>query len=776
MISKELEETFNKAVEEARERRHDMVTLEHLLLAMLSNRFAVEIIEACGGDLEKMEADLKDHLDGVAAVPEDRPFELEQTMAVTRVLRRAAIHVQSSGKKEIDAGDILAAMFREPESQAVFVLGEQEISRLDVLEYISHGVGKTSELAGSPEIEREAEDDEDGEGGRRGKKNDPLEAFTTDLVSRAREGKIDPMIGRDKELQRTIHVLCRRRKNNPVFVGEPGVGKTAIAEGLALAIAEERVPEILLDAEVYALDMGSLIAGTKFRGEFEQRLKAVVKAITEKENAVLFIDEIHTIVGAGAVSGGTLDASNILKPALANGDLRCIGSTTYKEYKGSFERDRALARRFQKIEVSEPSVEDTVKILNGLKSRYEEHHDVRYTEGAIREAADLSSKYINERFLPDKAIDVIDEAGAAARLRIVEDSEEAREVGVEDIEQIVASMAKIPPKTVSKNDKERLATLDRDLKLVIYGQDDAIDAMVAAIKLQRSGLGSPEKPTGCFLFSGPTGVGKTEVARQLAQLLGVELLRFDMSEYMEQHTVSRLIGAPPGYVGFDQGGLLTDAVVKNPHAVVLLDEIEKAHSTIDNILLQVMDHATLTDNNGRKADFRNTILIMTTNAGAQEMTSTGVGFTPSEPKGTDAKKAIEKAFSPEFRNRLDAWVVFDHLSKEVIEQIVDKMTVELEEQLKEKNVTIELNEEARQWLAKHGYDRDNGARPMRRVIDQNIRRQLADEILFGSLEHGGAAHVVVKDDKLALQCEGREPEPPEEPEDKAEPTPEPVSR
>ncbi len=761
MISKELEETFNKAVDEARGRRHDMVTLEHLLLAMLSNRFALEILEACGADISKIEEDLKEHLDSVAAVPEDRPFELEQTMAVTRVLRRAAIHVQSSGKKEIDAGDILAAMFREPESQAVYVLGNQDVSRLDVLEYISHGVSKSSEIAGSPEIERVDEDDEDGEG-RRGKKSDPLEAFTTDLVSRAREGKIDPMIGRERELERTIHVLCRRRKNNPVFVGEPGVGKTAIAEGLALAIAEERVPEILLDAEVFALDMGSLIAGTKFRGEFEQRLKAVVKAITEKENAILFIDEIHTIVGAGAVSGGTLDASNILKPALANGDLRCIGSTTYKEYKGSFERDRALARRFQKIEVPEPSLEDTVKILHGLKSRYEEHHDVQYTEAAVQEAAELSSKYINERFLPDKAIDVIDEAGAAARLRIVEGSEDARIVDVEDIEQIVASMAKIPPKTVSKNDKERLSTLERDLKLVIYGQDDAIKAMVSAIKLQRSGLGSPDKPTGSFLFSGPTGVGKTEVARQLANLMGVELLRFDMSEYMEQHTVSRLIGAPPGYVGFDQGGLLTDAVIKNPHAIVLLDEIEKAHATIDNILLQVMDHATLTDNNGRKADFRNVILIMTTNAGAQEMSSKGVGFNPTEAKGTDAKKAIERSFSPEFRNRLDAWVVFGHLSKEVIEQIVDKMTAELEEQLKGKDVTIELSQEARQWLAKNGYDRDNGARPMRRVIDQQIRRKLADEILFGALENGGSANVVVKDGELALECEGREPKPEDE--------------
>ncbi|MEO1482010.1 MAG: ATP-dependent Clp protease ATP-binding subunit ClpA [Myxococcota bacterium] len=771
MISKELEETFNKAVEEARARRHDMVTLEHLLLAMLSNRYALEILEACGAEIAKLEDDLKEHLNTVAAVPEDRPFELEQTMAVTRVLRRAAIHVQSSGKKEIDAGDILAAMFREPESQAVYILGEQDISRLDVLEYISHGVSKTSELAGNPEIEREDESEEDGEGGRRGKKGDPLEAFTTDLVARAREGRIDPMIGRDRELERTIHVLCRRRKNNPVFVGEPGVGKTAIAEGLAVAIAEERVPEILMDAEVYALDMGALIAGTKFRGEFEQRLKAVVKAITEKENAVLFIDEIHTIVGAGAVSGGTLDASNILKPALANGDLRCIGSTTYKEYKGSFERDRALARRFQKIEVPEPSIEDSVKILHGLKSRYEEHHDVKYTDAALREAVDLSSKYINERFLPDKAIDVIDEAGAAARLRIVEDSEEARIVDTPDIEQIVASMAKIPPKTVSKNDKERLKTLDRDLKLVIYGQDSAIDAMVSAIKLSRSGLGNPDKPTGSFLFSGPTGVGKTEVARQLANLLGVELLRFDMSEYMEQHTVSRLIGAPPGYVGFDQGGLLTDAVIRNPHAVILLDEIEKAHSTIDNILLQVMDHATLTDNNGRKADFRNAIVIMTTNAGAHEMSTTGVGFTPSAPKGTDAKKAIEKTFSPEFRNRLDAWVVFGHLQQDVIDQIVDKMTAELEEQLKEKNVTIELTKEARDWLAEHGYDRANGARPMRRVIDQNIRRKLADEILFGDLEHGGSALVVVKDDELALECEGREPEPEDEP----KPTPETVN-
>lgn len=737
MITRELEMTFNTAVREAERRRHDLVCLEHILYAMLQDKRAQEVLRGCGADLEGLKKQLENYLDSMQTVPEGAKLELEQTVAVTRVLRRAHIHVQSAGKKELDAGDVLAAMYREQDSHAIFLLQEQGISRLDVLDYISHGVSKVGSDAATVGDSEEAE----GEGGESKKgKGDPLVAFTVDLVAKATEGKIDPLIGRSEELQRTIHVLCRRRKNNPVYVGEPGVGKTAIAEGLALAIHDKKVPELLHDAEVFALDMGSLIAGTKFRGEFEQRLKAVIGAIKDRPNAILFIDEIHTIVGAGAVSGGTLDASNILKPALASGELRCIGSTTYKEYQGVFERDRALARRFQKIEVKEPTVPETIQILRGLQKSYESHHSVVYTKKAVRVAAELAAKYINDRHLPDKAIDVLDEAGAAARL--LPEGKRHKAIRARDIEAIVSKMARIPARTVSANDRDRLGSLANELKLVIYGQDKAIDSVVAAIKLSRAGLGSPQRPVGSFLFAGPTGVGKTELARQLAKTMGVELLRFDMSEYMEKHTVSRLIGAPPGYVGYDQGGLLTDAVVKNPYAVLVLDEIEKAHPDLFNILLQVMDHATLTDNNGRKADFRNVVVIFTTNAGAHEMEMGSIGF-GSTPQSGDGKASIERTFSPEFRNRLDAWITFDHLSSGTIEHVVDKLVDELEAQLLDKRVTLELSPAARRWLAERGYDRKNGARPMGRLIDREIRRKLADEILFGKLRDGGAVTVGV---------------------------------
>ncbi len=756
-IARDLQIAFNVAVQEALHRRHDLVGLEHVLLGMLEDPYAAEVLQACGADLEELRGLLEAYLSSLESVPEGAKFDVEQTVAVTRVLQRAAEHVMSAGKSEIDAGDVLAAMYREPESSAVDLLKRQGINRLELLKAISHGVPRTDRddepSAGEePEEEEEVGEGEPEEGQK--PKRDPLESFTVDLQRRAEAGGIDPLIGRAEELQRTIQILCRRRKNNPVFVGEAGVGKTAVAEGLALAIQEGRVPDVLRDAEIFALDMGALIAGTKYRGEFEQRLKAVVEALLKRPHAILFIDELHTVVGAGAVSGGTLDASNLLKPVLGQGKLRCIGATTHKEFQNAVERDRALARRFQKIEIREPSVEETVRILRGLRSRYEAHHGVRYTEGSLRAATELSARYLTDRHLPDKAIDVLDEAGAA--VRIAPAAGRRKTVRTRDVEILVARMARIPPRTVSTSDRERLANLEADLKGVIFGQDRAVESLVSAIKLSRAGLGSHERPVGSFLFSGPTGVGKTELARQLALALGVELLRFDMSEYMEKHAVSRLIGAPPGYVGFDQGGQLTDAILKNPHAVLVLDEIEKAHPDIYQILLQVMDHATLTDNNGRKADFRNVVLILTTNAGAQELSQEKIGFGGVVSQREGEKAAVERAFSPEFRNRLDAWIGFDHLSPAVIARVVDKVVGELAAQLKARRIELSLTEGARTWLGEHGYDRKNGARPLARLVDRVIRRRLADDILFGPLRDGGRVRVDVGDEGLVLHAEPRE--------------------
>jgi ATP-dependent Clp protease ATP-binding subunit ClpA len=734
MITKELEAVLRQAISEAKRRRHEYVCVEHLLYALLQDRIGGRTIVNCGGDLEKLKKELEEFFHNqVETLPKGREREPQQTIGFHRVLQRAVVHAQSAEKTEVNGGDLLAAIFREKDAYAVYLLEQQGVSRFDVINYLSHGVSK---LPGSEEWTQSTESERDEEEPR--PIRDPLQAFTVNLVQRAREGGIDPLIGRDNEIERTIHVLCRRRKNNPIYVGDPGVGKTAIAEGLALKIFQKQVPEPLKDSVIYALDMGALLAGTKFRGEFEARLKGVLNSLKKRPGAILFIDEIHTIVGAGATSGGSLDASNILKPVLASGELRCIGSTTYHDYKSYFERDRALARRFQKIEVSEPSVDESYQILQGLKPHYEKHHGVTYTNDALRAAAELSAKHINDRRLPDKAIDVIDEVGAATKLRPSEEAEKV--IDTEEIETIVAKMAKIPPRSVSISDKERLKNLDRDLKLTVFGQDAAIDSLAGVIKLSRSGLGQPEKPIGCFLFAGPTGVGKTEVAKQLARVLGVEFLRFDMSEYMEKHTVSRLIGAPPGYVGFDQGGLLTDAVNKTPYAVLLLDEIEKAHPDLFNILLQVMDHAALTDNNGRKADFRNIVLIMTTNAGAREMSGSFLGFGQGSIAGK-GKEAIEKMFSPEFRNRMDGIIFFNSLSPEIIEQVVDKFLVELDVQLNEKKVFLEVSQKARKWLAERGYDPVFGARPMARLIQTEIKRALADEILFGKLQNGGKVEV-----------------------------------
>ncbi|GIW41325.1 MAG: ATP-dependent Clp protease ATP-binding subunit ClpA [Candidatus Binatia bacterium] len=746
-ISRELEISLTRAVTEAQRRRHEFLCVEHLLWALLDDADVADIIRHCGGDVDALRRRLEKFLDEkVEKLPEGVQAPPKQTIGFQRVIQRAAVQVQSSGKEEILGRNVLVAIFREPDCHAAYFLEEQGITRLDVISYISHGISKIpTEEPATGGVE---EDEEVESGERRARLRDPLAVFTTDLTARAAEGKLDPLIGREAELERTIRVLCRRQKNNPVFVGEPGVGKTALAEGLALRIVRGEVPEKLKDARIYALDMGALLAGTRFRGDFEERLKGVIAALRNKPGSILFIDEIHTVVGAGATSGGSLDASNILKPALASGEIRCIGATTYNDYKSYFERDRALARRFQKIEVLEPSVEDTVEILKGLKSRYEQHHGVTYSREAVRAAAELAARYVNDRFLPDKAIDVLDEAGAIAQMQT--GAQKRKTVRVRDIEHVVAAMARIPPRSVSVSDRERLQTLERDLKLTVFGQDPAIETLASAIKLARAGLGQPTKPVGCFLFAGPTGVGKTELAKQLASALGIEFLRFDMSEYMEAHTVSRLIGAPPGYVGFDQGGLLTDAIRKSPHAVLLLDEIEKAHPNLFNILLQVMDHATLTDNNGRKADFRNVILIMTTNAGAQEMASHAIGF--GERSTADrAGKAIERLFSPEFRNRLDAIIHFSPLSMEVIERVVDKFIMELDTQLNERKVFLQITPAARRYLAEKGYDPTFGARPMARLIQTEVKRVLADEILFGRLQSGGRVEIDARDGKLVFQ-------------------------
>jgi ATP-dependent Clp protease ATP-binding subunit ClpA len=750
VLSKELEVTLNLAFKAAREQRHEFMTIEHLLLALIDNPTAAKVLRACGADLNQLRRQLTDFIrENSPALPEDEERDTQPTLGFQRVLQRAVFHVQSSGKKEVTGANVLVAIFGERESQAVYLLGQQNIARLDVVNCISHGISKLGEEENASDNAPATE--EEGEGGEAAKT--ALDQFCTNLNEQARRGKIDPLIGRQDEIERTVQILCRRRKNNPLYVGEAGVGKTAIAEGLAKKIIEKDVPEILHNAVIYSLDLGALLAGTKYRGDFEKRLKAVIAQLKREPGAVLFIDEIHTIIGAGAASGGVMDASNLIKPMLASGEMKCIGSTTYQEYRGIFEKDRALSRRFQKIDVNEPSVEEAVKILQGLKSRFEEHHDVKYTSQALRSAVELTSRYMNDRHLPDKAIDVIDEAGA--RQRLSPPSRRKKTIGTFEIEEIVAKVARIPPKTVSTSDKEVLQNLERDLKMVVFGQDEAISTLATAIKLSRSGLGNPEKPIGSFLFAGPTGVGKTEVTRQLARIMGIELIRFDMSEYMERHTVSRLIGAPPGYVGFDNGGLLTEAVHKQPHAVLLLDEMEKAHPDVFNVLLQVMDHGTLTDANGRKTDFRNVIIVMTTNAGAERLSRASIGFTLQD-HATDAGEAIKRTFSPEFRNRLDAVIQFRALDPATIGHVVDKFLVELESQLDSKKVTLEVDQSARHWLAEHGYDPLMGARPMSRLIQEKLKRALAEELLFGRLVNGGHVLVTVHEDDIAVEIEVEE--------------------
>jgi ATP-dependent Clp protease ATP-binding subunit ClpA len=745
MLNKDLEISLNLAFRQAKESRHEFMTVEHLLLALLDNPSAIEALGACGADLAKLRKSLLDFIsETTPMIPlgEDER-ETQPTLGFQRVLQRAVFHVQSSGKNEVSGSNVLVAIFSEQESQAAYILKKSDISRLDIVNYISHGIAKVDDENTSHTLEADQQTEEEPR---------TIENFSVNLNEEALKGNIDPLIGRDNELERALQVLSRRRKNNPLFVGEAGVGKTAIAEGLANLIVNEKVPEFLADATIFSLDMGALLAGTKYRGDFEKRFKALLKELEEDKNAVLFIDEIHTIIGAGAASGGMMDASNLLKPLLSAGKIRCLGSTTYQEYQSIFEKDRALARRFQKIDIIEPSVADTTKILHGLKEKYESHHGIRYTSKALHAAAQLSAKYINERFLPDKAIDVIDEAGAKQQL--VAPSKRKKVINNTDIENIVAKMARIPEKSVSSNEKDSLKNLDRNLKLVVFGQDKAIDELTSVIRLSRAGLGNDEQPVGSFLFAGPTGVGKTEITQQLAKILGVELLRFDMSEYMEKHAVSRLIGAPPGYVGYEQGGLLTDAVLKHPHAVVLLDEIEKAHEDVYNILLQVMDHGTLTDNNGRKADFRNIILVLTTNAGVQETVRQSIGF-KQQDHSLDALSEINKVFSPEFRNRLDNIVWFNHLDNLVIQQVVDKFIVELQAQLDDKGVSLELTKQAKQWLAEHGYDKAMGARPMARVIQEHLKKALANELLFGELTQGGVAKVDVKKDKLVIHFENK---------------------
>jgi ATP-dependent Clp protease ATP-binding subunit ClpA len=751
MIAQELEVSLHMAFMDARQKRHEFITVEHLLLALLDNPSASEVLRACAANIEELRKLLTEFINEHTPIVTGDEVDTQPTLGFQRVIQRAILHVQSSGKKEVTGANVLVAIFGEKDSHAVYFLHQKGVTRLDVVNYISHGISKVPQTGPSKQQESEAEgEQEQTQGGA-------LETYTMNLNALALSGKIDPLIGRERELERVVQTLCRRRKNNPLLVGEAGVGKTAIAEGLARRIIEGSVPEILARCQVYALDMGALLAGTKYRGDFEQRLKAVLKQLLDNPNAILFIDEIHTLIGAGAASGGTLDASNLLKPALSTGQLKCIGATTYTEYRGIFEKDHALSRRFQKIDVVEPSVQETVEILRGLKSRFEAHHGVRYTTSALTTAAELSARYINDRHLPDKAIDVIDEAGAAQR--ILPKSRQRRVITKHEIEEIIAKIARIPPHNVSSNDRSKLRNLDRDLKSVVFGQDKAIDALSASIKMARSGLGNPQKPIGCFLFSGPTGVGKTEVARQLAYIMGVELIRFDMSEYMERHAVSRLIGAPPGYVGFDQGGLLTEAITKHPYSVLLLDEIEKAHPDIFNILLQVMDHGTLTDNNGRKADFRNVVLIMTTNAGAESLTRSSMGFTPSQAPG-DELQDIKRMFTPEFRNRLDATISFAALSHEVILRVVDKFLMQLEDQLHEKKVEVSFTQALKDYLAKHGFDPLMGARPMSRLIQDTIRRALADELLFGKLATGGKITVDIDaDGKVQLEFDPLEETP-----------------
>ncbi len=751
MFSKDLEITIGQCYKAAREQRHEFMTVEHLLLALLDNTSAIAVLRACSADTGKLARDLRSIItETVPVLPEKDERDTQPTLGFQRVLQRAVYHVQSSGRKEVTGANVLVAIFGEKDSHAVYFLGQQEVTRLDVVNYISHGIAKLGH-----ESDPQAAAAEPGHEGAPGEepRGNPLTEFANNLNELARQGKIDPLIGREEEVERTIQVLCRRRKNNPLYVGEAGVGKTALAEGLAKRIVEGQVPAVLEDCTIWALDLGALVAGTKYRGDFEKRLKGVIAQLKKEPGAILFIDEIHTIIGAGSASGGTMDASNLIKPVLASGELRCIGSTTFQEYRGVFEKDRALARRFQKIDIVEPTVADSIEILKGLKSRFEEHHKVQYTNDALKAAVDLSVKHIADRLLPDKAIDVIDEAGA--RQRLLPEETRSGIVDVPEIEYIVARMARIPPKQVSASDRDVLRNLDRNLKMVVFGQDAAIDSLTSAIKMARSGLGSPEKPIGCFLLTGPTGVGKTEITRQLAMQLGIELVRFDMSEYMEAHSVSRLIGAPPGYVGFDQGGLLTEQIVKHPHCVLLLDEIEKAHPDVYNVLLQIMDHGALTDTNGREANFKNVILVMTTNAGAQVAARRTIGFV-EQNHATDAMEVIRKAFTPEFRNRLDAIVQFHALDFEHILRVVDKFLIELEMQLQEKRVVLHVDAGARRWLAEHGFDPQMGARPMARVIQDNVKRLLADELLFGKLADGGKVMLSVKDDKLAVETEAAE--------------------
>ncbi|MEZ0470132.1 ATP-dependent Clp protease ATP-binding subunit ClpA [Luteimonas salinilitoris] len=746
MFSKDLEYSIGQCYKRAREARDEYMTVEHLLLALLENPSAEAVLKACGADFHRLRSDLEQAIaTTVSKLDEGDGRDTQPTLGFQRVLQRAVYHVQSSGKKEVTGANVLVAIFGEKDSHAVYYLNQQDVARLDVVNYLSHGIAKAGE--GDPAPSGEEPEAGQGEGGDA--KGDALAEYATDLNAMAREGRIDPLVGRADEIERTIQILCRRRKNNPLYVGEAGVGKTAIAEGLAKRIVDGQVPEVLAEATIYSLDLGALVAGTKYRGDFEKRLKAVLAAIRKHDGAVLFIDEIHTIIGAGSASGGTMDASNLIKPALASGELRCIGSTTFQEYRGVFEKDRALARRFQKVDIVEPTTGETYEILRGLKPRYEAHHDVTYADDALQAAVDLSVKHIADRLLPDKAIDVIDEAGA--RQRLLPEDMRKKLIDVEEVETIVAKMARIPAKQVSASDKDVLGHLERNLKMVIFGQDPAIETLTSAIKLARSGLGNPDKPIGNFLFAGPTGVGKTEVTRQLALQLGIELVRFDMSEYMESHSVSRLIGAPPGYVGFDQGGLLTEKIVKTPHCVLLLDEVEKAHPDIFNILLQVMDRGVLTDTNGREANFRNVILVMTTNAGATQAARRSIGFTRQD-HSTDAMEAIRKGFTPEFRNRLDAIVQFQPLAFDHILRVVDKFLIELESQLHEKNVTVNATPAAREWLARHGFDPQMGARPMARIIQDRIKRPLADELLFGKLAGGGRVSVDVRDDDLFVEA------------------------